>query len=800
MTSNLDKQKNSKEMKYLFNTIIRNFIRKPVTNLINLFGLSISLALVIILSVYCYSELTTDSFHKNGDKVYLYGLEDHIYTPGVLKEHIDAKVPGVESTVRVGGTWDAPVFQAESKEPITSDLIFADEDFFKLFTYKFIEGNAETALKEPMTMVITKPLSYKLFGSEVALGKTIKLNNNKSLTISAVVEEPNANSCITFSAVTTMATRKIVQENGGEYTEWGWCDFQTFLLLKKGADPSETSKTILLVFPEEIRKDYLKTTMTPLKKIYFSKFSLFGSNYLRNGDKKKVQILVLVASLVLLIALINFMNISSSQWHEKIKQTGVIKVIGATRSSILLNTIAESFLFFLAALLIAIELVNTISPYIRNYTGIHYSQKLTNSTGFMLISLAIIIILSVAFSIIPALRISFSRAVDNLKKTVKRNKTNFSVRGLLVTMQFTIAIVLISFTVLVQKQVRFGSNNLGFNQDNILGIKLTDQLNQKKDVLKNQLEAIPTIKKISFSQFYPGSIISYWGTQLNLKDEKKQINFDTFSADANLFETLGLQLISGRFYAEQVASDKKKIVVNETFLRENKLTNPLDASINIGMMGENASTAEIIGVVKDFHYKPLNMPIASLAIRNDSYASYCLVKIGTSDFKSLYETVNKIKRTVSELSPSFPVDVSFFDEAVREMYNSELRFRRTFSLFAGCAIIICCLGILAMSIFASQRRIKEIGIRKVNGARVIEILIMLNNNFIKWVAIAFVIACPIAWYSMHKWLEGFAYKTVISWWIFALAGIAALTIALLTVSWQSWRAATRNPVEALRYE
>ena len=787
-------------MKYILKSIIRNFTRKPVTNLINLLGLSISLTLVIILSVYCYSELTTDNFHKNGNRVYLYGLNDHLYTPGVLKENIEAKVPGVECTVRVGGTWEAPVFQVENKEPITTDLLYADEDFFKLFSYNFIEGNSETALKEPLTVVITKSLSNKLFGSEVALGKTIKLNNNKSLTISAVIEEPNANSCLTFSSLANIATRKIVMENGGEYTEWGWCDFQTFLLLKNSVNPEETGKTILSIFPQENRKDYLNTKLTPLKSIYFSKFSLFGDNYLTSGDKRKVQILVLVASLILIIALINFLNISSTQWQGKIKQIGVMKVIGATRSSLLRNTITESFLFFLAALLIAIELVNAISPFIRNFTGIHYSQKLTNSGGFMIVSLAIIVVLSVVFSIIPALRISSSRAVDNLKKTLQHNKTNFSIRGLLVTIQFTIAIVLISFTVLVQKQVSFGSSNLGFNQKNIIGIKLTEQLNQKKDVLKNMLEEQSTIKKISFAQYYPGKTISYWGTQLNLNGEKKQISFDTFSADAGFFEILGLQLISGRLYADNVASDKNKIVVNETFLRENKLTDTSNATINIGMMGEKASTAEIIGVVKDFHYKPLNQPIASLAIRNDSYASYCLVTVQTNDFKSLYTTVNDIKRTVSDLSPSFPVEVSLFDEAIRNMYQSEVRFRRTFSLFAGCAIIICCLGILAMSIFASQRRVKEIGIRKVNGAKIYEILLMLNEDFVKWVAIAFVIACPISWYAMHKWLNSFAYKTEISWWIFALAGLIALVIALLTVSWQSWRAATRNPVEALRYE
>jgi ABC-type antimicrobial peptide transport system, permease component len=730
----------------------------------------------------------------NGERVYLYGLEDHFYTPGILKENIDMKVPGVESTVRIGGTWEAPVFQAENKEPLTSDLIFADEDFFKLFTYKFIEGNPGSALKDPMNVVITKTLSNKLFGGDEAMGKILKLNNDKSLTVSAVIEEPSANSCLSFSAVTSIATRKIVQENGGEYTEWGWCDFQTFLLLKKGVNPQETAKAIQSLFPAESQKDYSNTTLTSLKKIYFSKFSILGSNYLITGDKRKISILVLVATLVLLVALINFINISSSQWKERIKQTGVMKIIGATRSSVLYNTIAESFLFFLAALIIAIEIVNAVSSFIRNYTGIHYNQKLINSPGFLLVSLAIIIVLSVIFSIIPALRISSSRAVDNLKNTLRPDTTKISFRGVLVTLQFTIAIVLISFTVMVQKQVRFGSNNLGFDQSNIISIKLTDQLNQKKEVLKNILDQNSLIKKISFSQFYPGNTTQYRETELTLNGEKKQISFDLFSADAVFFEMLGLQLVSGRLYADNLSSDKKKIVVNETFLHENKITNPLGGTMIMG------ASYEIIGVIKDFHYKPVNQPIASLAIRNESNPSYCLVNIQTNDFKSLSATIENIKKAASDLSPSFPVEVSFFDEAIQNMYQSEIRFRRTFSLFAGCAIVICCLGILAMSIFASQRRVKEIGIRKVNGAKIYEILLMLNKDFVKWVGIAFVIACPVAWYVMHKWLQNFAYRTELSWWIFGSAGIIALGIALLTVSWQSWRAATRNPVEALRYE
>src|SRR5664280_583432 len=391
-------------MKYLFKTIIRNFRRKPATNLINLLGLAISLTLVIILSVYCYSELTTDGHQINGKRVYLYGLsEDRIYTPGILKDLIEINIPGVESVVRMGGSWEAPVFQVENKEPITSDLVFADENFFKLFTYRVIEGNLESALKEPMMIVITKSLSSKLFGGETALGKHVKLNNSQVLTVSAVIDEPEANSCISFSAMTSMATRKIVQPEEGAFTQWNQCNFQTFILLKKGTDPVETARTILSLFPEKDRDRFKSQELVPLKQIYFSEFSLYGSNYLVHGDKKKVMILVMVAILVLMIALINFVNISSSQWQERIKQTGVMKVIGASGSTIIRDILTESFLFFFAALLVGFYLVYTINPIIQNYTGIHYGQQITHSPGFIIISLSITIVLSLIFSIVPAI-------------------------------------------------------------------------------------------------------------------------------------------------------------------------------------------------------------------------------------------------------------------------------------------------------------------------------------------------------------------------------------------------------------
>jgi len=790
-------------MKNIFRSTFRNFIRKPVTNLINLGGLAVSLALVIILSVYSYSELTTDSHHKNGDRVYLFSdlVNGRVNAPAILKNQIDVNIPEVESAVRISGPFDTPVFQVSGHDPIESHIITADPDFFKFFTYDAVEGNLATALNDPMTIVLTKPLAEKLFGEEPALGKTVKLNDKHELTVSAVVNVPKVNSALSFSSVTSNASRKTIYPNEGEFEEWGYWNFQMFVLLKPGANPEDVSSRISKLFPDykQRKDDYDLLKLNPLKQVYFSKFSLYSDTYLHCGDKQKVMILLMVAALVLIIALVNFINISSSQWVEKIKQTGVLKVIGADKTSILQGVLTEAFTLFLVALFLAILIVRLFYPFVSNYTGIQFSPSLLYKPSFLGASIGGVFLLSLIFSIIPAMRISSSKAVDNLKKSIDAGKSKSVFRGILVTTQFAIAIVLIAFTVLVQKQVDFGSSNFRFDKENIVGIKLTPQLMKKKDVLKKLIQDNPNAGKVSFTQYFPGRLNEHWSSNQVINGEKKSLSFDTFNGDANLFSMLDMQLVEGRFYSDDLATDTYKMVVNETFVRENKMENPIGAKFVMGF-GQNPPLSEIVGVVKDFHYKQVGVPIGSLIIKNDSYTSYCLVSTNTKNFKSLSSLVQYVRNETNKLSPSFPVEISFLDQAVENLYQSELRFRRTFSLFAGSAIIICCMGILAMSMFACQRRIKEIGVRKVNGARVSEVLTMLNKDFVKWVAIAFVIATPIAYFAMNKWLESFVYKTELSWWIFALAGMLALGIALLTVSWQSWKAATRNPVEALRYE
>jgi putative ABC transport system permease protein len=790
-------------MKNFYNSTYRNFVRRPATNLINLFGLAVSLALVIFLSVYSFSELTTDAFHKNGNRVYSFSdlIEGYMITPATLKDQIDLNIPEIESAVRVAGTWQTPVFQVDDRDPLTSEMITADPDFFRLFTYEAAEGNLETALKDPMSIVFTESLAQKLFGKEPALGKTVKVNNKQTLTVSAVIKVNKENSSLSFNSLVSNDTRKIVYPNDGEFVDWNWWNFNLFVLLKEGANPTETAQKIVSLFPKEDQgnQNYLKYKLNLFKDIYFANFSLYGTTYLHSGDKRKVTILMLVAALVLIIVLVNFINISSSQWMEKIRQTGVLKVIGADRFTLLRSTLFEAFVLFLLSLFLAILIVQLSFPYISNYTGIRFDPGLLYQTSFLISSITVVFLLSLVFSLVPALRISSSRAVDNLRKSIEPGQSKSMFRGILVTTQFAIAIVLIAFTVLVQKQVDYGSSELGFHQENILGIKLTPQLDAGKEVLRKLILDNPTAGKVSFTQYFPGKVTEHWTSNQEINGVNKQLDFDTFSADANLASMIGLQLVQGRLFSEDLAGYVHKMVVNETFLRENKIENPIGEKFMMGF-GEGAALSEIIGVVKDFHYKPVNEPIGSLIIQNEPNPSYCLISVNSSNFKSLNNFIQTIKKETNQLSPSFPVEISFLDQAVENLYQSEVQFRRTFSLFAGCAIVICCLGILAMSLFACQRRIKEIGIRKVNGAKVSEVLAMLNRDFVKWVVIAFIIATPISWYIMSKWLESYAYKTELSWWVFALAGSVALGIALITVSWQSWKAATRNPVEALRYE
>ena len=799
-------------MKHILKIIFRNIKNRPVNYLINFLGLSLSLSLVFILSVYCYSEFTVDSHHHDKDRIYFLfnELERDSYGavfPGILNEQISLNIPEVEHTLRIRHSWKQAVFKVKGQEPLNSELTYADESFFSLLNYSCVEGNLEDALKEPMSLVLSVDEAFKLFGTSSAVGETVLLNNKYPFTVRAVIDATRNKSFLKVKAITPISTMKNIpyDYHEGDYSNWGQRNFMLMIKLKDGANQKQVAQKITALYPEDIKKNKQIELMN-ISGVYLNQCGmdkLLGFFNIQKGHKSQLLVLLTVAVVILIIALLNFINISSSQRLDIFKQTGVQKIIGAGKARIFSGIITETMFIFWGSTFIAIGISVMASPLISSFTGIEINKRLLYSSGFLLIAIAASTITGFLLCIVPSLRYTKYNPL-NLIRNVSDSKLNKSVwQRINVTIQFAVAVILITFTMFVYKQIQYGLSTIGFDQENLVAIKINDQLFDKDVVLKEQLLSVPEVKNVSFTRFYPGKIRASInnGELIKKNGEKERIEISWMYTDADVFDVFGLKLADGQIGRMKNSLLQNKVVVNETFIKKHGISeDPLGVRIKF-----KGKEHEVIGVVKDFHLSSIDIPIIPLMLTNRKqdnrfFSFYSIMKLQVEDAKSLFKVVAKIKSIGKELSPDYPVEISFIDAAVDQMYKSELQFRQIFTLFAGSSIFICCLGIFALSFTDSRRRIKEIGVRKVNGARVREILSMLNKDFIKWVAVAFIIACPVAYYAMNKWLENFAYKTSLSWWIFALAGVLALGIALLTVSWQSWRAATRNPVEALRYE
>jgi putative ABC transport system permease protein len=782
-------------MRQTLKLIYRNFRKNLSINLINLGGLMLSMTVVLMLSAYCYSELRTDTHHPDLDQTFLLtsyfqGTVD-INTQGVLFDYLKTDLPEIQEAVRLSNTWDPAVIRHEKGDVFTTELIFADPGFFRLFKYDVIHGNIQEALDEPYSMILMKEEAERIFGTADILEENILINNEHSFTIKAVIDQPANKSFLSFKAILPMSARMIVQPDESEFTSWSIWNFQTFVQINEKADPVVIGDKISnLIMQIANNEEESPIELLPMSQIYFSDVNNGFLDFIILGDKTKVIVLLMVAILILTIAIINFVNISTYSLQERLVQTGIFKILGASKSHIFKNYLLESILIFVISMWVAIMMAEIFNPFVSDYTGMTYPANMLLSYEFISISIIVAIFLGSLASFWQALNHSTSHPIKNLKKEIGARSKSSTLQGSLVIFQFSAAIILITFTLLVHKQIKFGTSDLGFNENNLISIRLTPQL--KKDVLRNRLMQDAGIENVSMNQFYPDNTFSQWYAEIGSDGALKQVDFNTFDADRQFFDIMGLELIDGRFFNDTLLSDQNKLIVNEAFMKKHGFDSYTSIKIN--------DRFEAIGVVKDFHFKSKNQVIAPLAIINRGYSSRCLVKIKSDNFNNLADTYEKIVHICAELSPDFPVEVSFLDSAIEHLYQSEIRFQRIFTFFSSCAIFISCLGILALSLYASQRRTKEIGIRKVNGAHMEDILLLLNIDFIKWVFIALIISIPIAWYSMNVWLEKFAYKTEISWWIFLLGGITAMIIAIVTVSWQSWRAARRNPVEALRYE
>lgn len=786
-------------MKHILKFIYRNFRKNLVVNLINVGGLTLSMAIVIMLTAYCYSELMTDRHHDNYDQTFLISSNHKdrgivANTPGVLANHLQTTIPKVQKTIRIMGTWNPSSIGTENGESFRTKLVFADDGFFDVFKYQPVEGNLNKALREPMSAIIISSEAIRLFGKTDVIGQTLIINNEYLVKVTAVIDESQSNSFLAFNIILPISSIPQIPITDSDFTNWNNSFCMTFIQLEKETNHENTEEVIAKMLQDNTNKNNpaVDVSLLPVNEIYYAGIDNSFLDFIIPGNKSKVLILLLVALLIFLMAIINYLNISSYGLTERLHQTGILKIVEASGTQLLRNNLFEATLIFILSFWFAFMLAEILRPGIYYYTGMKFANNLFFSPSFISVSLLVALLCGLLSNLSNAIKIAAFHPIHSIRKrfNLKNNKGLY--QGALVIIQFCATISLISFTILVHKQIEFGGNDLGFTKENTLAIKLTGQL--KKEVLRDKLSSQANVDEISFSRFYPGKSFSNWGGLMSVNDEEKRVLFSTFDADTNFIHIMGIDLVSGRNFSSRDMLDKNKVIINEAFASEYNIDLPIGKTINI------KDEYEIIGVIKDFHFMSKNYAIGPLVLLNRGYATYALVSTHTENFKELSHTAEGIKGICAELSPDSPVEVSFLNDAVENMYQSEIQFRRTFTFFATCAIFISCLGILALSLFTGQQRTKEIGIRKVNGAHVEDILLLLNKDFIKWVAIAFFIATPIAWFSMNLWLESFAYKTEISWWIFIVGGCTALLIALVMVSWQSWSAARKNPVDALRYE
>jgi putative ABC transport system permease protein len=789
----------------IFKQQIRLLWRQKYSTSVNIIGLSISFACCIIIGLFIKNEISYDNFHEKKDHIFRllsYNPENGQFSSSVtyrLGPDCAEYINGVEKSARLYNLWGPNTISYNNKTFNENDLYYTDPSIVDIFSFDFIEGDKTSALNSPGTVIITKSVSKKYFGEENPLGRIIVLDNNTHLIITGVFQDFPANSNFHFSFLVYEPTRL---ESWGDWVKqsWNFNNFNTYLLLSKNFTQeqftSEFQSFAQNYVDDKSRKFILNLKLQKLSDIHLYSKSI-PDDFASKGDISTIFIFLSIAICILAIACINYISLSISIVSKRVKDVGIRIIYGARSSNIIGLYIAESITICIISLIIAIFLAGILHPLLNNYINLYFNIADLNSIPFLLISTCTALSISILSGIYISNNILKYRALGMLRGHNLSTLAGFSKSYIYLSIQFAISIILLISSGCIFKQMNFiQQSDLGYNPDLILSIPI-DKTFETAKLLKDRLLKNPKIKDITFSSSFPPS--QYHISTVSSPDDptKEGIQTKNFFVDFNFIDFMKIRIIEGRNFSTGFSSDEDHgALINRTFAEEMGWKSPVGKRLKNTMDNKDLV---VLGVVENFHFKSFHEKIKpaliSVSLKNNLY--HMGIKLSSNDFKS---SLSFIKSEWDNLNPAYPFDYHFLDETLQQNYLNDKRQARIILLFSILAIVVTCLGLIATSVFLAKQRTKEIGIRKINGAKVSEVIAMLNKDFVKCVAIAFVVAIPFAYFSLHRWLENFAYKTELSWWIFALSGTIALGIALLTVSWQSWRAATRNPVECLRFE
>ncbi len=798
----------------------RNLFKNKSYSFINITGLTAGTVCFLFIILYVNDQLGYDTHHENADQLYRIrtfikgGNGNNDFNSATASPPIAFGLkndfPEVEQACRIvyiKGATDKLIKSEDVKQGVFAERGYlADSTVFDLFSYRFTQGNSEQALKGPNTIVLSSSLATKLFGDKNAIGQEVTIgagNDEQTLTVTGVFDETFGKSHLNPNYIISMNTPglgQFVRDNN----QWLGQNFVvSYVRLNSNSDASLLESKFPGFLQTHAGDDLKETGME--KNLYLQKVKdihLYSKGIEHQiGKTSDFQYLILLLSLAIfiqLIACINFINLSTAQSSKRSREIGMRKVIGSSKNSIVTQFLGESMLITFIAVIVALPVCWLLFPFFNEMTQSNIEVQDLVQPEIVLVIAGLGLGTGLIAGIYPALYTASIKPLQAMKRFGGVAK-NFEIfRKALVIFQFTIAIGLIVGVSIVGNQVRFLHNkDLGFDKGERIAISMDTELTRDKfDVISTQLQLLPEVGRMAGSQFYPSENVLYdRGTRLAGQGLEEQTGTKVNFVTESFFETMGIPIIAGRSLSR---TDSNQVVVNEMLL--NNLQINLSEAIGTRLFNTYEDQTEeyiIVGVHKDYHYSSLKDPIQPLMSFYTSSPSrlICEVKGGT-----YAEIVDKIENQWNATFPDVPLQYSFVDENIRKLYEEESRLMQLSGVLTFLAILISCLGLFGLATFVATQRTKEIGVRKINGARVWEVITLLNKDFLKWVGIAFVIASPLAWFVMSKWLESFAYKTGLSWWIFALSGVLAMIIALVTVSWQSWKAATRNPVEALRYE
>jgi putative ABC transport system permease protein len=807
--------------------MIRNYIKTAFRSLsknkgftaINVLGLALGLATCLLIVFYVFDELSYDRYNTKADRIYRinndikFGGSANSYavSPAPLAAALKNDFPEIEQMVRFRARGGNQVKKGNQNIQEYA-MVYADPSIFDVFTLPMISGNPSTALTEPHTVVITETTAKKYFNSTNAVGKVLTFNNADLYKVTGVIKDIPKQSHFNFDFFISMPTLDESRDNS-----WFSSNFNTYLLLKPGAD----YKSLLTKFPDFFKKqagpqlqsvlhltfdkfeqggNYFRLNLIPIKKIHLQ--SNIVAELGANGSIQYVYIFSAIAILILLIACVNFMNLSTARSSNRAKEVGVRKVLGSPRKYLIAQFLTESIMVTLAGAIIAVLIAWAFLHTFNQMSG----KELTVTPqiiGWLLpVLFVFIIVVGCIAGSYPALYLSGFQPIEVLKGKLATGFKGGLLRSALVVVQYTISIGLIIGTLVIYNQLKYIQNkDLGYNREHVLTVSDVGTLGGKAKIFKQEVKQLAGVRNASIADALPvwnyGNSTTFFKDQII--DQKRALGTQDWGVDADYIPTLGMKIVAGRNFSSQMLTDSTALIVNEAAAKQLAFQDPINQILYkpVDNLAKKLKPYHIIGVMKDFNFKSLRENVTPIVFMLSDQGGAFSMRINSADIPSL---LVQVKSKWTKLSPNQQFNYTFMDADFDELYRSEQRIGTIFVSFTSLAIIIACLGLFGLAAYAAEQRTKEIGIRKVLGASISTIVGMLSKDFLKLVLVAIVLASPVAWWAMHQWLQGFAYRQNIQWWVIALAGLTAILIAFITISFQSIKAALANPVNSLKNE